>query len=114
MAPKAKPCPLLTSSTRSPSDLQIRCRASLGPTPLLRQSPTRHSWRRRVQPRVKAERVLRDQLIFPLRAVGAEDDVPTRLRDHTRKQHEVVLVEQRGPPELLAPAGRPVVQPNDV
>jgi len=38
MAPKAKPCPLLTSSTRSPSDLRMRCRTSLGPTSLLRQS----------------------------------------------------------------------------
>ena len=38
MTPKAKPCPLLTSSTRSPSDLQRRRRASLGPMTLMRQN----------------------------------------------------------------------------
>ena len=38
MPPKAKPCPLLTSSTRSPSDLQKRRRLSLGPMPLMRQN----------------------------------------------------------------------------
>ena len=37
-APKAKPCPPLTSSTHSPSDLQTRYRASLGPTSLLRHN----------------------------------------------------------------------------
>ena len=36
--PKAKPCPLLTSSTRSPSDLQTRYLDSLGPTSLLRHN----------------------------------------------------------------------------
>lgn len=38
MPPKAKPCPLLTSSTRSPSDLQKRRRLSLDPMPLMRQN----------------------------------------------------------------------------
>ena len=38
MPPKAKPGPLLTGSTRSPSDLQKRRRLSLGPMPLMRQN----------------------------------------------------------------------------
>ena len=38
IAPEAKPCPLLTSSTRSPSDLKTRRRASHGTRSLSRQN----------------------------------------------------------------------------
>ena len=45
VASKAEPCPLLTSSARSPSDRQMRCRAPLAPTSLLRQRPDFALWR---------------------------------------------------------------------
>ena len=39
MSPKAKTCPLLTSFTASPSDLQLGRQVRLGPIPLLRNNP---------------------------------------------------------------------------